>query len=69
LVHFSGKGKHFLEGHLSGFLTGLFFSLWYRKYPPYPEKYVFAETEFDSYFDEEGNFVPPKEEKDEEENL
>ena len=47
------------EGHLSGFLIGLIFAIYYRKVGIVKEKFVFSKTEFDEMFDEEGNYVPP----------
>ncbi|SDX10905.1 Membrane associated serine protease, rhomboid family [Lutibacter oricola] len=51
------------EGHLSGFITGLFLAIFYRKQSPKPDVFTFTENEeFDNLFDENGNFNPPKEE-------
>ena len=47
------------EGHLSGFLVGLFFAYIYRNQGIVKEKFVFSKTEFDDMFDEDGNYVPP----------
>jgi len=47
------------EGHLSGFLTGLFFAFLLRKKGLIKEKIQFKETEFDLLFDADGNFNPP----------
>jgi len=47
------------EGHLSGFVVGFLFAIGYRKVGPQTQKYEYKETEFDTYFDEEGNFAPP----------
>ena len=47
------------EGHLSGFLVGIFFVFYYRHQGPQPQEYIFKQTEFDSYFDKDGNFNPP----------
>lgn len=48
------------EGHLAGFSTGLIFSILFRKNGPQAEKFQFSENkEFESYFDEDGNFNPP----------
>ena len=47
------------EGHLSGFVTGLFFAIIYRKKGIVKEEHQFTETEFDLLFDENGNFSPP----------
>lgn len=49
------------EGHLSGFLVGLLLALIYRKKGIVQEKYKFTKTEFDDMFDENGNYIPPKE--------
>ena len=51
------------EGHLSGLLVGLFFSILYRNKGIVKEVHQFTETDFDLLFDENGNFVPPKIEK------
>tara|TARA_B100000809_G_scaffold29671_1_gene25759 strand:+ start:16497 stop:17171 length:675 start_codon:yes stop_codon:yes gene_type:complete len=48
------------EGHLSGFLIGLFFAIIYKNTGIVKEQHQFTETEFDSLFDENGNFAPPK---------
>lgn len=48
------------EGHLSGFIVGLLFALFYKKTGPQARKYEFTKTEFDTYFDDDGNFSPPK---------
>lgn len=55
------------EGHLSGFLVGLLFAYIFRKTGPQKQQYEFRETEFDNYFDKDGNFVPPKPENTEQE--
>ena len=47
------------EGHLSGFLVGLIFAFLYRKQGVIKEKYNFPLTEFDTFFDEDGNYNPP----------
>ena len=50
------------EGHLSGFLIGFLFSLKYKNEGPQPEKFTYTKNEeFESYFDEDGNFNPPME--------
>ncbi|OSY88606.1 membrane protein [Tenacibaculum holothuriorum] len=54
------------EGHLSGFLVGLFFAFLYRKTGIVKEEFVFTKTEFDDMFDENGNYVPPQESEEEE---
>ncbi len=48
------------EGHLSGFLTGFIFSIFYRKKGIVKEEHQFTVTEFDLLFDEKGNFSPPE---------
>lgn len=45
------------EGHLSGFLIGLLMTFLYRKKGLQKKMRAFTETEFDTYFDENGNFV------------
>ncbi|WP_133534574.1 rhomboid family intramembrane serine protease [Tenacibaculum caenipelagi] len=47
------------EGHLSGLITGVVFALLYRKRGIVKEKFKFSQTEFDSMFDEDGNYIPP----------
>ena len=51
------------EGHLSGLLVGLFFSIHYRKKGIVKEVPQFTETDFDLLFDEDGNYSPPENEK------
>ena len=51
------------EGHLSGFLVGVFFATIYINKGIVKEEYQFNETDFDSFFDENGDFSPPKIEK------
>ncbi|WP_375240804.1 rhomboid family intramembrane serine protease [Polaribacter sp.] len=48
------------EGHLSGFIMGFLFSIIYRKKGIVKKEYQFSKTEFDTYFDEEGNYIPPE---------
>jgi membrane associated rhomboid family serine protease len=48
------------EGHLSGFLVGLYFAINYRNKGIVKEEHQFTQTEFDDLFDENGNFSPPK---------
>ena len=43
------------EGHLSGLVTGVIWALIYRKDGPSSTEYEFEKTEFDDYFDEDGN--------------
>jgi len=46
------------EGHLSGFVVGFVFALFFRKLGPQPELFIYTENkEFDMLFDENGNFV------------
>lgn len=47
------------EGHLSGFIIGLFFAFLYRKIGIVKEEFIFSKTEFDDMFDEDGNYSPP----------
>lgn len=53
------------EGHLSGLVIGLVFSVLYRKIGPQKGEYNFKKTEFDLLFDENGNFNPPQIEEEE----
>jgi len=48
------------EGHLSGFIVGLFFAFFYRKKGIVKEQYEFKQTDFDLLFDEDGNFIEPE---------
>ena len=43
------------EGHSSGFASGVLLAFLYRHKGPSNDEYVFEKTEFDDYFDEEGN--------------
>lgn len=52
------------EGHLSGLITGFVFALLYRKRGIVKEKFEFSKTEFDTMFDENGNYVPPAPEEE-----
>ena len=53
------------EGHLSGFIVGFVFAFLFRNRGPVIEKFEFSKNkEFESLFDEEGNFNPPSEEVD-----
>ena len=52
------------EGHLSGFLVGLGFALLYKNKGIQKSEIKFEETEFDLLFDEHGNFNPPNNEND-----
>jgi membrane associated rhomboid family serine protease len=57
------------EGHLSGFITGLFLAYWYKDIGLKKQEFQFTETEFDQYFDENGNFTPPKDEHENNETV
>ncbi|SHM78274.1 rhomboid family intramembrane serine protease [Polaribacter sp. KT 15] len=57
------------EGHLSGFIMGFLFSIIYRKKGIVKKEYQFSKTEFDTYFDEEGNYIPPELKSEVEEEL
>ena len=46
------------EGHLSGFIVGLFFAIAFKNKGIVKEEHQFIETEFDAMFDENGNFAP-----------
>jgi len=48
------------EGHLSGFLVGLFFAYLYRRRGVVQQQFVFSKTQFDTMFDENGNYIPPE---------
>lgn len=52
------------EGHLSGFLVGLFFAFLYRNKGLRKRAAYFEETDFDLMFDANGNFAPPKVEEE-----
>ena len=54
------------EGHLSGFLVGLILAIIFRKKGIVKQEHQFTQTEFDTYFDEDGNFNPPKIEEESE---
>ena len=57
------------EGHLSGFLIGLFFAVFYRNKGITKVDHQFEKTEFDLLFDENGDFAPPKIEEELEEEI
>ncbi len=51
------------EGHVSGFVVGLFFAYYYRNYGPKKYKYDwekddYEKDDFDNLFDEQGNLKP-----------
>lgn len=52
------------EGHLAGFVIGLFFAYLYRKKGIVKEEYQFSETPFDHLFDEDGNLIDTEKEKE-----
>ncbi|WP_218598439.1 rhomboid family intramembrane serine protease [Polaribacter sp. NJDZ03] len=52
------------EGHLSGFIVGFLFAFTFRNKGIIREEHQFIETEFDTLFDEHGNFAPPKVEEE-----
>ncbi len=49
------------EGHLSGLITGILLAYLYKNKGLKKQEYQFTKTEFDTYFDEDGNFNPPYE--------
>ena len=56
------------EGHLSGLITGLLFALFFRKEIAKPKKYAWEHENYNEendpflkHFDENGNFIEPKE--------
>jgi len=51
------------EGHLSGFLVGFFFAVFYRNRGIVEEEFQFSPSEIDFYFDENGNLVEDFEKK------
>lgn len=57
------------EGHLSGFLVGLFFAIFYRNKGLVRLEHQYTHTEFDLLFDQEGNYVPPKIEEEQSEEI
>jgi membrane associated rhomboid family serine protease len=63
------------EGHLSGFITGLFLALFVKAKIPTTKKYAWElenyneeEDEFLRHFDEDGNFIENKDEVEKSEN-
>ena len=55
------------EGHLSGFLVGIFFAYLYKNKGITKKEFEFTKTDFDDLFDENGNLIPPKTEEELEE--
>ncbi|MDB2385618.1 rhomboid family intramembrane serine protease [Polaribacter sp.] len=53
------------EGHLSGFLVGIWLAFIFKKKGIVKKEYQFKKTEFDLLFDEDGNFNPLKKEEEE----
>lgn len=51
------------EGHLSGFLVGGIMSLTFRKKGIIKEEFQFSPSEFDPYFDENGNLLKDSDEE------
>ena len=47
------------EGHLSGLISGIILSIYFRNKGIVNEKHEFSKTEFDEMFDENGNYNPP----------
>ncbi|WP_457609843.1 rhomboid family intramembrane serine protease [Lutibacter sp.] len=57
------------EGHLSGFVIGFIIAYIYKNKGPKPEQFIFTKNEeFDSLFDEDGNYIPPLDDNLEEDN-
>ena len=55
------------EGHLSGFVVGIFLAYRYKKVLPKPDTYdweedTYQKDDFDKLFDDDGNFNPPQKE-------
>lgn len=50
------------EGHLSGFLVGLFFAFFFKNKGIVKEEFQFSPSEIDSFFDENGNLIENSEE-------
>ena len=61
---FPVKGGISWEGHLSGFTVGLVMAFLYRKQGIVREEYQFSKTAFDLMFDENGNLIQEKEDKE-----
>lgn len=57
------------EGHSAGFLVGLVLAFLYRNKGIVKEKFEFSKTDFDTYFDENGNYIPPMEQEEIEEEI
>ncbi len=56
------------EGHLSGFIVGFIFAVYFKNTGPQKSKFDwekddYQEDAFDEMFDENGNFIPPKQEE------
>ena len=61
---FPVKGGISWEGHLSGFAVGLVMAFLYRKQGIVRVEYQFSKTAFDLMFDENGNLIQEKEDKE-----
>jgi len=57
------------EGHSSGFVVGLVLAIIYRKKGPQKKEIAFKQTEFDTWFDTDGKFNPPKIEEEKKETI
>ncbi|SEC85661.1 Membrane associated serine protease, rhomboid family [Tenacibaculum sp. MAR_2009_124] len=54
------------EGHLSGFIVGITLAFIFKNKGITKEEFVFSRNDFDDMFDNEGNYIPPVEETEEE---
>lgn len=48
------------EGHLSGFLVGFLLAVIFRKKGILKNDFQFSKTDFDTFFDEDGNLIQPE---------
>ena len=51
------------EGHLSGFIVGLFFAFFFKNKGIVNEEFQFSPSEIDSFFDENGNLIENPEDR------